>query len=504
MNFVALTNVLSLVALICGGTLLSSALVSFLMQDPSAVALFFLSYSLLIIFVSILIFFKTKSIGQLGLREGFLIVTSGWIMIALLGAVPFCWLSGFKWVDAIFEAMSGFTTTGASVIDSSLVLSDGSLLTGGLPSLPKGLLYWRSMTHWLGGMGVVVLSIAIMPYLGVSGKKLYKAEVSSADSSQLTPRIADVAKILWTVYIVLSIIETILLCIGGMSLFDAWCHTCATIATGGFSTRPESISAFNNVFIESVIMLFMFIGSCNFILHYQAFKRGFSVYWKDEEFRSHLITTAVCGALIAFFIFGTNFKDAAGRPVLSGLFNSVRYSFFQVISMKATTGFCTADFDGWPDFTKFILVILMIVGGCGGSTSGAVKHSRFILLFKYGVMETKKAIFPHSLSNVSLNKNRVDSETLHKVLTFFFVYVAVFTIGALLLCTQNGNDIITSITAAITCIGGVGPGLAKVGAVYTYSWMTPFSKLILTILMLLGRLEIFTVLVIFLPTFWKR
>ncbi len=504
MNFIAITNVLSFVALICGFAFMSASAVAFLMGDPASIVFFFLIYSLVTIICTTLILANTRGKYNLATREGFLIVVFGWGLIILLGAIPFVWITGFSWIDAIFETASGFTTTGASIIDTNLILRDGTNLKDGLLGLPKGLIYWRSMTHWLGGMGVIVLYIAIMPYLGIGGEKLYHAEVSSAASNQLAPRITDTAKMLWGIYIIFSIIETSLLMIGGMSLFDAWCHTCGTLATGGFSSRPESISAFNSVFIESVIMVFMFLGSSNFILHHQMMKKGISVYFKDEEFRSNLIFIVISGLLLTFVIHGGQIVDAAGRLVDSNIFNSARYAFFQTISMKSCTGFCTADFNIWPELSRFLLLLLMIVGGCGGSTTGAIKHVRLILLVKYGIMQIKRVLFPHSLCNVTLNGVRIETETLHKVLAFFFVYMSTCAIGIFLLCFQNENDLLTSISAIVSCIGGVGPGISKVGAVCTYSWMSPFSKTVLSIFMLLGRLEIFTVMVIFLPTFWRK
>ncbi len=504
MNFTAIIHALSVVSLICGVAMASASGVSAAMGDPPSVAIFFLLYSMIMIGGSIPVFLRSRGEHDLGTREGFLIVVFGWLLIILFGAIPFRWLSCFRWIDAIFETASGFTTTGASVIDQSLVLCDGSRLAQGLSSLPKGLLYWRSMTHWLGGMGVVVIYIAIIPYLGIGGKKLYQAEVSGASSSQLAPRITDTAKMLWGVYILFSAIQTFLLMVGGMSLFDAWCHTCGTLATGGFSTSPASVSAFNSFYIEAVIIVFMFLGSSNFVLHHQMMKKGLSVYLKDEEFRSNLTWTALCIAIITFSIHGKAFYDAAGRLVDANLFNSARHAAFQTVSMKSCTGFCSADFDGWPEFARFTLLMLMIVGGCGGSTTGAIKHVRLILLVKYGVMQVKRTLFPHSLCNVTLNGSRVETDTIHKVLAFFFAYAGICVLGTLMLCSQRGNDILTSVSAVVSCTGGVGPGLAKVGAACTYSWMSDLSKAVLAALMLLGRLEIFTLMVIFLPTFWKR
>lgn len=504
MNWKGVLNVLSVVIFICGVAIFAAAFVSYLTTDPSNVLLTLSIFASSLIAISAIFFCTTKGENRLGTREGFLIVVLGWCAIVLIGAIPFYLVVGMRLIDCLFETASAFSTTGASVIDDQLLLCNGTKLIGGLSSLPHGILFWRSAMHWLGGMGVIVLFIAIMPYLGVGGRKLYQAEMSGVSSSQLAPRIADTAKILWAVYILMTITEIALLSFFGMPLFDAVCHTFGTIATGGFSTKQESISAFNSFYIESVIMIFMFLGSSNFVLHRRALKEGLHVYIKDEEFRSNLFITLLCGCALTIILFGSQIKDAAGRIVDSNIFSSARYAFFQTISIKSTTGFCTSDFDSWPDLAKLILLMLMMIGGCAGSTTGGIKHVRLILLAKYSVMQIKRALFPHSLSNVTLNGVRVESETLHKVLAFFFIYFAISATGALLLTTQDGNDLFTSISASISCIGSIGPAFAKLGPLCTYSWMSDFSKFILLILMLLGRLEIFTLAVIFLPSFWKR
>ena len=504
MNWKGIINVLSVVLFICGSAVSLAGIVSFLAGDPADIFASFFIYALFLLLISSVVFIFTKGKNDFGTREGFLIVVFGWFTIVSAGAFPFYLLDGMRWVDCLFESASGFSTTGASVIDSGLILRDGTALREGLSSLPKGILFWRSMTHWLGGMGVIVLYIAIMPYLGIGGKKLYQAEVSGASSSQLAPRIADTAKILWGVYISMTVIQIFLLIFGGMPLFDAVCHTFGTIATGGFSTNQSSISAFNSFYIELVIMVFMILGSSNFVLHRMAFKKGLSVYLEDEEFKSNILVTFLCGLALTFIIYGSGITDAAGRIAESDISGSARYAFFQAISIKSTTGYCTSDFDAWPDLARLILLMLMMIGGCAGSTTGGLKHVRIILLAKYSVMQIKRVLFPHSLSNVTLNGARVDSETLHKVLAFFFIYFAVAATGALLLSTQEGNDIFTSVSASVSCLGSIGPAFARLGPMCTYSWMSDFSKYVLMILMLLGRLEIFTFAVVFLPGFWKR
>ncbi|HOK04965.1 MAG TPA: potassium transporter TrkG, partial [Victivallales bacterium] len=331
MNWKGVINVLSVVILICSLAIGLSGIVSILSDDNHRISIILITYSiLLIIFSSIMFYLSKGKKHELRTREGFLIVSLCWFSIIIVGAMPFYIVEKMRFIDCLFETASGFSTTGASIIDSNLILRNGEKL-GGLSTISKGILFWRSMTHWLGGMGIIVLSIAILPYLGIGGKKLYEAEVSSASSSQLAPRITDTAKMLWGVYILMSITQTILLMIGGMSLFDAWCHTCGTIATGGFSTSPYSISAFDSFYIEVIIIVFMFLGCSNFVLHHNALKKGLKVYWNDEEFRSNLIVSLLCGIGLTFIIYGKNWVDAANRHIdSSNIFSAGRYAFFQV------------------------------------------------------------------------------------------------------------------------------------------------------------------------------
>ena len=411
------------------------------------------------------------------------------------------------WYDAFFETMSGFTTTGASVLDDKLLLMNGKTLVYGIADLPKGLLFWRSLTHWLGGMGIVVLSLAILPFLGVGGQQLYNAEVPGPTSDQLTPRIANSAKILWGVYVLLTVAEVFLLWFGDMSMFDSWCTAFGTLATGGFSTQQSSIGYYDSTYFDIIICLFMFLAGCNFILHYKALRGKPLFHWRDEEFRFYFILVVVSSILIAGLLMLNNITihTTAGLEVKPGLFNSIRYSTFQVISILTTTGFATANFNLWPAFATILLVTLMFIGGCGGSTGGGMKNSRVILLLKYGKVQLERCLFPHLVSNVRLNKLRIPPKTLHKVMSFFFFFITIYLVVALALCFLDCNmDFRTSLSASIAALGNIGPGLGKVGAICTYSWITPSAKILLSFSMLLGRLELYTVLVLFLPSFWKK
>ncbi len=510
MNKRAVINVISALVVVIGLLIAVSGVVGILMNDHKIAVIQMFVCATFSIVVGTFFFIKTKSgnkKNQLGVREGFGIVTLGWIAASVFGCIPFIIISNMYWYDAFFETMSGFTTTGASVLDDNLLLMNGKTLVYGIADLPKGLLFWRSLTHWLGGMGIVVLSLAILPFLGIGGQQLYNAEVPGPTSDQLTPRIANSAKILWAVYLLLTVAEVLLLWKGNMPMFDAWCTAFGTLATGGFSTQQASIGAYNNSYFDFIICIFMFLAGCNFILHYKALCGKPLFYWKDEEFRFYFGLVFFSSVLIAgLLIFDkVTIHTTAGLKVAPDFLNALRYSTFQVLSIFTTTGFATADFNLWPAFAAILLVTLMFIGGCGGSTGGGMKNSRIILLFKYGKAQLERCLFPHLVSNVRLNKIRVPMGTVHKVVTFFFFFIAIFLIVALVLCLLDTNmNFRTSLTASIAALGNIGPGLGKVGPTCTYSWITPYGKILLSFAMLLGRLELYTVLVLFLPSFWKK
>jgi len=506
MNIRNVINVICALVVVIGVAILSAVPVSMVM-DKSWPVLWQLLVSAMIPIVvgSVGYLFTRCERYKLGRREGFGIVTFGWIAAAVFGAIPFMLISNLSWYDAFFETMSGFSTTGASILDNTLVLANGHTLQYGIADLPKGLLYWRSLTHWLGGMGIVVLSLAILPFLGIGGQQLYNAEVPGPTSDQMTPRIANSAKILWGVYILLSVAETLLL-LPSMSLFDAWCHTCGTMATGGFSTLQASVGGFNSVYVDSIITFFMFLAGGNFILHYRALKGKPLFHFKDEEFRWYLFITLVSIITITavLMLSGRMIETTASLKVSASFINSFRYAAFQVVSIMTTTGFCTADFALWPTYATILLVLLMFVGGCGGSTGGGMKVSRFLLLVKYSGIQLQRCLFPHLISNVHMNKERVRSDTLHKVLSFFFLFILLYIIFTLLLALFPDVDFETASSAAIASLGNIGPGLNAVGPTCTYAWMNPAAKLLLTFAMLLGRLEVYTVLVVLLPSFWRK
>ena len=428
------------------------------------------------------LFGTSRSGLDLSIREGFAIVTFGWLAFALFGALPYVLAGGIpSYVDAFFEAMSGFTTTG------STILTD-------IEALPPSLLLWRSFTQWLGGMGIIVLSLAILPMLGVGGMQLFKAEVPGPTADRLTPRIQDTAKLLWGVYLLLSVIELGLLMAGNMSFFDALNHTFTTMATGGFSTRNASIAAFNSAYIDWVITLFMFLAGVNFSLHYLALRGRTLDFWRNEEFRFYLWLTLGGTTLLTLFnLFGS----------YGSVSDSLRYSAFQIVSIMTTTGYATADFELWAVFCQYLLVVCMFIGGCAGSTGGGMKVARVLLLFKHAHVQLYRLIHPRAVRLVKLGNRPVDKEVMQAILGFFALYMGIF-VAASLVMAALGMDLLSAGTSVITALGNVGPGLGTVGPVDNFAHVPAVGKLVLALCMLLGRLELFTVLVLVIPSFWRK
>jgi len=424
-----------------------------------------------------------KASGELRHREGFAIVTLGWVVLALFGCLPFLFSGTLPDpVDAFFETMSGYSTTGASVFTHI----EGS---------PRGILFWRSLTHWFGGMGVLVLAIAILPFLGVGGMQLFRAESPGPVSDRLTPRITSTAKLLWIVYLALTLVETMLLIVGGMSFYEALCHTFGTMATGGFSTRDASIAAYDSLYIESVIVIFMFLAGVNFSLHYGLLARySLKGFWKDEEFRFYVMVVVLCTALVM-----VNLMIQAGMEAGP----SLRQSAFQVVSIVTTTGFITADFDQWPSFAKVVLLVLMFVGGCAGSTGGAMKHVRVLILIKSGFREIRRLILPGAVIPLRMNGKAVPNEVATNVLGFFLLYMLVFVLATFFV-SFLGVEFVTAFSSVAATLGNIGPGFSGVGAVQNYVHLPALVKVLLCGCMLLGRLEIYTVMVLLMPSFWKK
>jgi len=460
--------------------------------------------------------------GQdLGVKEGFAIVAAGWFLACLFGALPYALyprlgrsmaceepqLAGSEfcsWTNCLFESTSGFTTTGSSILSHGLWPDPRGPRNPTIRQdvrafdrlLPHGILFWRALTHWYGGMGIIVLSLAILPYLGIGGMQLYRAEVPGPTSDKLVPRLADTAKILWLVYVGLSVIETgLLMWPGGMDWYNAVTHTFATMATGGFSTLAESVGGFHSVTIETVINVFMFLAGTNFTLHFLAIRGDWRVFGRDSEFRLYAGATAGLIALLTALLLWHGHVD--------GPLEGVRQASFQVLAILTTTGFATVDFAHWIPAAQYVLLLLMFVGGCAGSTGGGPKVLRLLTLGKMAFREVVRVLHPKAVLKVRINHRPVDEPVLAAIVGFMLFYMALFGVSSLVLAAF-GMDIVSATTAVAANLGNVGPGLGSVGPAANYDHLALPTKWLLTFLMVVGRLEVFTVLVLFSRSFWKR
>ena len=433
--------------------------------------------------VSAAVWALTQNAVELTRRDGLGVVAFGWLLVGLVGAVPYV-LTGVisSPIAAFFETMSGLSTTGASVIPV-------------LEVVPKGILLWRSTTHLLGGMGILVLVVAILPFVGVGGMQLFRAEMAGPTKDRIEPRMAATAKTLWGVYILLITILILLLRLGGMDWFDSVCHAFAALATGGFSTRTASIAAYNSVYIEVVLMVFMLLGGLNFALHYRVLRGEFSPWWKDSGTRFYL------GVLAAAILFCTaRLHEAPGGLSWT---DALRQTSFTCVSLATTTGFCTADFDVWPATLKVLLLLLMLMGGCVGSTAGGIKVARIQMVLKAVVREIRLFMQPQAVIPVKLDHQPLEDSALVPVLSFVALYLLVAAAGAVVMLCFSPN-LATAISAVVSCLGGVGPGLSAVGPALNYSTIPWGGQLVLIVMMMAGRLEFFTLLVVFMPAFWRK
>jgi trk system potassium uptake protein TrkH len=473
--------VVGLLTLFFGLTMLLPLLTGLYYHDASVIPL--LAAMALTLFAGGALFgtfrrFKTDQINQ---REGMGIVTLSWISVGFFGALPFFLApDGLGFTDAIFESVSGFTTTGASVLTN-------------IEGLPKGLLMWRSFIQWLGGMGIIVLSIAILPLVGVGGMQLYKAEVPSPVPDKLKPRIRDTAVILWKVYLLFTAVETALLMAAGMSFFDALCHAFTTLPTGGFSTRNASVAHFQSVPVDAIIIVFMLLAGVNFSLHYQLLRGRPMAFWKDAEFRFYLGIVLALILVISIDTYG---------EVYASVFDALRYSTFQVVSIVTTTGFATADYELWPAMSQLILFFCMFLGASAGSTGGGMKCLRIMLCIKYGYKELFGLVHPHAVSHIKIGGKPVPSEVIHSILGFLALYIGLFVLATILLGAL-GVDFTTALGATASAIGNIGPGFGQVGPVENYAQIPAMGKWLLAWCMLLGRLEVYTVIILLVPEFWR-
>lgn len=469
------------ILLTCEGLVMIPALIVALIYNGADAQAFATTIGVLLS-LGVLGLFITPKQRNIYAREGFVIVAIGWILTSFFGALPFT-LSGAmpSMVDSFFEAASGFTTTGATILENVEVL-------------PKGISFWRSFTHWVGGMGVLVMTLAIFPATGASGLQIMKAESPGPSPGKLVPKIKQTAKILYGIYIIITIALAIALKVAGMTWYDSIIHSFGTVGTGGFSNKALSIGAYNSIHIEMVITFFMLVCGINFALYYQLLRGNVKEIFRDEEFKFYIGVVLVSIMLITININGTIFQDFR---------ESLRYSSFQVASVMTTTGYATTDFNLWPLFSKMILLALMFFGGCAGSTAGGMKNIRLLLLFKIIRRELSRIVHPKGIYTVKFDDKAVDEEVLSGVTVFFSVYMAVILI-AILIISLEGFDGMTTISSVVTTVTNVGPGFEIVGPMGGFADFSNLGKIVLSICMIIGRLEIYPVLLLFAPGFWKK
>jgi trk system potassium uptake protein TrkH len=473
-------NILGLLLLIEGISMLLPLAVSLYYNEPDIFALFLSSG--LTIFAGALMWYSTrrgnKSIGK---KEGYIIVSLVWVIFSLFGSLPFV-ISGYieSYTDAFFETISGFTTTGASILND-------------IERLPHGLLFWRSMTQWLGGMGIIVLSLAILPIFGIGGMQLFIAEVPGPTPDKFHPRVKETAKRLWGIYLLFTLAEILLLWLGDVGLFDSVCHAFTTMATGGYSTKQASIAHFSP-YVQYVITIFMFLAGTNFALSYYALHFKFNKVFKNEEFRFYLTFLIGFTIIIALFLWiGDKFA----------IESSFRHAVFQVVSITTTTGYVTSDYLQWTPFLTVIIFMLMFIGGSAGSTGGGIKIIRIGLLIKNSYLELKRLLHPNAIIPVRMNKKSIDQQIITNVLAFVVIYMTITGISTIVV-SSLGYDLNSSLGAVAASLGNIGPGIGAVGPVENYAHLPGFGKWFLSFLMLLGRLELFTILVLFSPAFWRK
>ncbi len=481
-----------------GGFMLLSALVGFIYKDLSnkGIAL----AGIVTISLGLIMRFITKDFSkQIKKKEGYLIVTLGWVFLTLTGTFPYLFTQTIpSFTNAFFETMSGYTTTGASILND-------------IEAMPKGILFWRSMTHWIGGMGIIVLAIAILPLLGIGGMQLFAAEAPGPSADKLHPRITDTAKRLWYIYLGFTLIQTVLLKIAGMSIFDAINHAMCTLSTGGFSTKNASVAYWNNnPLIQYIIIVFMFIAGTNFVLSYFALKGKFSKVLKDEEFKKYTLLVLLTTVIVSFVIYyyanisvtPNEIQVIAHPMVLGKAESSFRHALFQVLAVITTTGFVTADFTIWNHLLTILFFMLMFFGASAGSTAGGIKIVRHVIMVKNSILEFKRTIHPHAIIPVRFNNKSVTKEIVFNIMAFFILYLITFGIGATVFGIM-GLDFITSVGTSASSLGNVGPSFGALSPVNNYDSLPSLGKWWSAFLMLLGRLELFTVLIVLTPYFWR-
>lgn len=482
MQLLVIQRILGILLVVFSFTMLPPVLIGLIYSDLS-VTPFIKGFFLLFIIGTFLWFPARNEKRELRLREGFLVVVLFWVVLGVSGAAPLMFSNELQisFADAVFESISGLTTTGATVIT-------------GLDDLPKSILFYRQQLQWFGGMGIIVLAVAILPLLGIGGIQLYRAETPGpVKDSKLTPRIKGTAKLLWIIYVTFTLLCGIAYYFAGMDAFDAICHSFSTIAIGGFSTHDASMGYFSNHAIELVAVVFMLLSAANFSLHFLAWRSlSIKTYRLDSEFKMYGLIMVVLTVITVAYLYFMN---------VYGFSESFFLAIFQVVSIATTTGFTTANYSHWPTFLPILLLFASFIGGCAGSTGGGMKVIRFLLLFKQGWREVTRLVHPNARIVIKLNKKRVERDVVQAVWGFFSIYIAIFVIFMLLLMA-TGMDQVSAFSAVAASLNNLGPGLGDVAA--NFKEVNDFSKWLLCLAMLMGRLEIFTLLVVLTPMFWRK
>ncbi|WP_298479116.1 potassium transporter TrkG [uncultured Maribacter sp.] len=486
-------HLMGLLLLFNGLFMLIAAIVSGIYKDGATLGISLASITSM--FIGTFLMYSTRDHKkEVKRKEGYIIVTFGWMVMSISGMLPYLFSGSIPDVtNAFFETMSGYTTTGASILDD-------------IEAMPEGILIWRSITHWIGGMGIIVLTIAVLPLLGIGGMQLFAAEAPGPSADKLHPRITDTAKRLWYIYVGYTVAETILLKLAGMSFFDAVNHSLSTLSTGGFSTKNASLAYWNDSpLIQYIIIFFMFLAGSNFVLSYFVFKGKVQRTLKDEEFKFYSIFVLLFSIIAAFVVYyQANVEISEYHPMVFGAAeSSFRHSLFQVIAVVTTTGFVSADFTSWTPFLTVFFFGLMFLGGSAGSTAGGIKVMRHLLIIKNGLLEFKRTLHLNAIIPVRYNNKTVKEHIVYNIIAFFVLYMLLFIIGALVLGAM-GLDFMSAIGGAATSLGNVGPGLGSLNPLSNFNSLPTLGKWWCGFLMLAGRLELFTVLILFTPYFWKK
>ncbi len=481
LNFGSILRIVGIVMTIISVAMIPSLAVSLIYGETAVAEAFAITIFITIIVGAFFAKLTKYRLQDLKVRDGFFIVTTYWFISAFIGAIPF-FISGAipSPMDAFFESCSGFSTTGASILTD-------------IESLPKGILFWRSFTHWIGGIGILLFAIAVMPSLGISGQNLEVSETPGPMLDKVTPKMTDTAKTLLTIYSILTVIEAVLLLLGGMNLYDALIHTFGTVGTGGFSNYNASVGYFDSTYIKVVITVFMIICGINFNLFFLSVKKGPSVFWKDSEFKYYILILLFAFAFIFGFLMISGEGDTAGDTATDVA--------FQTASILTTTGYATCDCEKWPQVCQVMILMLMFIGGCSSSTAGGIKVIRIIVVLKLVARGFQTRLHPNAIRTPKVSGKALTSDSVSLIASHMFLYILLLFVGTFLVSFGNA-DLTTCLTSVITCLGNIGPGFGAVGPSDNFAFMTDFSKLVLSFLMIAGRLELYTLFIFLTPQFW--